>query len=236
MAYCVTCGAYIADGAEKCPACGRKAGSGKSDDGKGSAQSSSGRAGRQAGGSAQQQQQQQRQQRQQQRQQQNNQRGGNSGKYEYWQDAQNTQNRDRSSSNTYSDPWNEQKTWSEPWNNQRPRNEPWREPKNAWKTGNAVNVDTDRLLGLLCYLGPLLFIPYGLKKDSSFIKFHANQGLVLFILSVLCSVVSNIIVFGWLVSAVLWVYCLVSFLKGISNVLHGRMKPLPFLGEINILK
>src|SRR4030043_1974909 len=43
----------------------------------------------------------------------------------------------------------------------------------------------DKLMGVLAYLGILVLIPLLMKKESSFVQFHAKQGLVLFIAEVI---------------------------------------------------
>jgi uncharacterized membrane protein len=108
-------------------------------------------------------------------------------------------------------------------------------------------------MAIVAYL--LFFIPLltGAHKNSPFVKHHTNQGTVLFILCAAWSVVNWIltalftallfraatwglwgaisIILGlfWLIPAVL---CVV----GIINAANGRMKPLPVIGGIKIIK
>jgi hypothetical protein len=46
----------------------------------------------------------------------------------------------------------------------------------------AKDVEDNKLISILCYFGILLLIPLLTKPDSQFVKFHSNQGLVLFLL------------------------------------------------------
>ncbi|PKM74296.1 MAG: hypothetical protein CVU91_00030 [Firmicutes bacterium HGW-Firmicutes-16] len=98
------------------------------------------------------------------------------------------------------------------------------------------DAEDNKLISILCYFGPLFLIPYLTKQDSAFVKFHSNQGLVLFILSLLSGFVSNIPYIGWIIGAVCGVFVFVCFVMGIVNVLNCEMKELPLIGKIEILK
>ncbi|MDR1295573.1 MAG: hypothetical protein LBK59_11610 [Bifidobacteriaceae bacterium] len=114
----------------------------------------------------------------------------------------------------------------------------------------------NKAMGVLAYiiwLIPLLAAP----KQSRFARFHTNQGLVLFLLGVAYGIVSSILVgiisaaavtsgsvitglgaLG-LVSTILglaWFVYPVLAIIGIINAAQGRMKPLPLIGSITILK
>ncbi len=47
----------------------------------------------------------------------------------------------------------------------------------ASKTDEGISNET--IMGILCYLGPLVIIPFLTAKDNAFVKFHMKQGLVL---------------------------------------------------------
>lgn len=107
------------------------------------------------------------------------------------------------------------------------------------KTTAAVVDDDDvkmnKSMAYLCYMGPLFLIPYLLKGDSPFIKFHSNQGLLLLIACILVKVCGNIPVIGWAISIAGGLFSLSAFFQGLSNVSKGIKKPLPIIGEIKIL-
>jgi uncharacterized membrane protein len=105
----------------------------------------------------------------------------------------------------------------------------------------------NKTMAILAYL--LFFIPLltGAHKTSPFAKFHTNQGIVLFLFaaaygiaySVLSMILAFIPVIGWalimilgVVSVVFPVFCIV----GIIHVVNGRMRPLPVIGGIEIIK
>jgi len=108
------------------------------------------------------------------------------------------------------------------------RNQPYGRPEN--------DVEENKLISILCYFGILFLVPYLTKPESHFVKFHSNQGLVLFIFSLIVGVASRIPFLGWIIGAICGVFIFVCFILGIVNVLNGEMKELPVIGQIEILK
>jgi len=100
----------------------------------------------------------------------------------------------------------------------------------------ANDVEDNKLISILCYFGILFLIPYLTRPESPFVKFHSNQGLVLFIFSLIVGVASRIPFFGWIIGAVCGVFIFVCFVLGIVNVVNGHMKELPVIGKIEVLK
>jgi len=110
-------------------------------------------------------------------------------------------------------------------------------------------------MGILAYV--VFFIPLitGDHKKSPFVKFHANQGLVLWIAFIgyiiISTVLSAIIKVpgsgffyyvprtpGWL-SAILWLLSIPFIaldIMGLISAINGQMKPLPVIEKISILK
>ncbi len=117
----------------------------------------------------------------------------------------------------------------------------------------AQDASENKTMGILAYI--LFFIPLltGAHKTSPFVKFHTNQGTVLFIATIILSVVYSLLtsivtsilltsgswglwsaittILGlvWLVPGVL---CII----GIVNAAGGKMKQLPVIGSITIIK
>ncbi len=87
------------------------------------------------------------------------------------------------------------------------------------------------LMAILCYLGILVVIPLLTAKDDPFVKFHIKQGLVLLIASVINIFISMVPFIGWVVGFVIWIIILVLAIMGILNVLGGKQKPLPVIGQ-----
>lgn len=115
------------------------------------------------------------------------------------------------------------------------------------------DAEDNKLMGILAYI--LFFIPLIVgPKDSKFVKYHTNQGFVLFITAIawviIEKILSSILVaifvrvpFVWaLFSILLWVLSLVTYvfaalaIIGIINVVNGQKKPLPVIGGFQILK
>lgn len=112
---------------------------------------------------------------------------------------------------------------------------------------SAADVQNNKAMGILSYLGILVLIPLLAAKDSPFARYHANQGLVLLLCEVGFSVASMIlsVIFAFLGPlALLWtlVSWLVSLaflallILGIVNAAQGLCKELPLIGRIRILK
>ena len=97
----------------------------------------------------------------------------------------------------------------------------------------------EKVFGVLGYIGILFLIPL-LAGKTEFSRFHANQGLVLFIVDAVASVAATALAFipfvGWIASSVLGLAIFILAIMGIVNAAQGEMKPLPVIGGIQILK
>ena len=96
--------------------------------------------------------------------------------------------------------------------------------------GYKADAKKNRGLAALCYLGPFFLLSWLLKPKSAFVRYHVNQGLVLF----LCEVIINIFDF----IPFMWVANILSFagiIIGASNALKGRRRPLPIIGDITLI-
>jgi uncharacterized membrane protein len=98
------------------------------------------------------------------------------------------------------------------------------------------DVEENKVYGVLAYIGILFLVPLLVAPKSPFAKFHANQGCVLFIASVALSIVWIIPILGWIVGFVGGVAVLVFAVMGIINAINGKMKKLPLIGDIEIIK
>ena len=107
--------------------------------------------------------------------------------------------------------------------------------------------DDTKLMSILAYI--FFFVPLltGAYKKSDFIKFHANQGTVLFLASVAYCIVyvilSAILIFipviGWILITLLGIASLifvVLVIMGIMNVVNNKMTQLPVIGKFTIIK
>ncbi|MEX2515164.1 MAG: hypothetical protein WD335_03475 [Candidatus Paceibacterota bacterium] len=96
-------------------------------------------------------------------------------------------------------------------------------------------IDNKTAMGILCYLGILVIIPIVLAKDSKFVMYHANQGLVLLIAAVIVSVVAPIPIIGWAIGFFGWIAVVILAIMGIINVTNEKKKPLPLIGGIKLI-
>lgn len=118
-------------------------------------------------------------------------------------------------------------------------------------TGDAADIEKNRVMGILAYLGILVLVPILAAKESRFAKYHANQGVILFGAEIVIGfvlvfariVVAFIPVFRWalgcifaLVSGVIWLAILAYVIMGIVNAVNGKCKPLPGFPEAKIIK
>lgn len=76
---------------------------------------------------------------------------------------------------------------------------------------------------------PILFwLPLVSAKESKLAMFHANQGLLQFIIGF----VTWIPIFGWIVGIINFIFVIM----GMIDAYNGKMKPLPLIGGVTILK
>ena len=89
----------------------------------------------------------------------------------------------------------------------------------------------DKIMAILAYI--IFFLPIILVKNrSAFLNFHINQGLSLFIVALLGAIVFRVIPFLAVFHPLLSLVIILLVIIGILNVVHGRMKELPFFGHI----
>lgn len=98
------------------------------------------------------------------------------------------------------------------------------------------DTEENRDICILCYLGPLFLIPYFSQKGSPFVSFHCNQGLVLFLFEVIGALASHAPFIGWIIRIFCGIFIFACLIIGIVNVSNGKMKKLPLIGGIEILK
>lgn len=117
------------------------------------------------------------------------------------------------------------------------------------------DIQENKGIAWLAYLGFLFFIPLVARPQSKYCRFHANQGLVLLILDaaamILMAIISAIItpsVYGipiptpatlaitGILYAVIGIGAAVLAIMGIINATGGKMKQLPIIGKISIIK
>lgn len=112
------------------------------------------------------------------------------------------------------------------------------------------DVQQNKTMAILAYF--IFFLPLLAAKESKFARYHANQGLVLLLAFIAVAIVSSIIT-SIIVAAMTFsglgalaivglLFTLVDIaigvlgIIGIVNAAQGKVKPMPVLGSITIIK
>jgi len=113
---------------------------------------------------------------------------------------------------------------------------------------SAEDAEKNKIFGILAYVWILFIVPLLAAKDSPFARYHANQGLVLFVgwlalavaITIVNVILSMILPGGLLfVVTILGLVDLVPFVlmvMGIINAANGKCLPLPIIGGIKLIK
>lgn len=104
------------------------------------------------------------------------------------------------------------------------------------KSSASKDVEKNKVFGILAYIGLLFLVPLLAAPESRFAKFHANQGLILFIFSVAINCVWIVPVLGWIVGFFGWIAVVVLAIMGIINAANGKMEKLPLIGDFELIK
>ena len=123
------------------------------------------------------------------------------------------------------------------------------EEKKVDNTGNSNQNDQSNtiLFSILSYIGILWLIPLLVEKNDKVVRFHVNQGIVLFIFDIIGSIavgiLSAIFVFipvisflGVVIASLFVILCFVLMIIGIVNAANKSEKPLPIIGKFQVLK
>ena len=123
------------------------------------------------------------------------------------------------------------------------------EEKKVDNTGNSNQNDQSNtiLFSILSYIGILWLIPLLVEKNDKVVRFHVNQGIVLFIFDIIGSIavgiLSAIFVFipvisflGVVIASLFGILCFVLMIIGIVNADNKSEKPLPIIGKFQVLK
>lgn len=113
-------------------------------------------------------------------------------------------------------------------------------------------VKKNKLMGVLSYLDILVLIPlFAGDKNSQYVRFHSNQGIILFIMNTILDILDGeqIAAFGtaWhsirmmsktlnTVIDIAQFAVFILMVMGIASACDGKRKPLPLIGKIKILK
>lgn len=106
--------------------------------------------------------------------------------------------------------------------------------------------NTNPIMMALTYILP--FLPFIVSPNSKYGKFHANQGLLCWLVGIVLSIASRIVCslisfiplvnlfLPSVVSSLVGLVILAFFILGIVNALNKQAKELPFIGHFTIIK
>lgn len=104
------------------------------------------------------------------------------------------------------------------------------------------DIDRNRVQALLAYLSWLVLIPLFTARESPFVRFHCNQGLVLALTELVTLAVLGILgglpLIGWIfriAGTVIGIVCTLLALFGIIQAIQGKAKELPLIGHFHLL-
>lgn len=89
-----------------------------------------------------------------------------------------------------------------------------------------ADIAANKILAALGYVG-MIILALVAAPNSRFIRFHANQALLLG----LFAIPSAIPFIGWI-----WgIFCVICLIMGIVNAINGQFKELPLIGRFRII-
>jgi uncharacterized membrane protein len=98
------------------------------------------------------------------------------------------------------------------------------------------DIEENKVLAAISYLGILVLIPLLMKKESKFVKEHAKQGLVLFIAEIVLWIVDLIFAFipvlGLIISILIWIVLVaigIVSIIGLIYALQGKFWKMPLV-------
>ena len=204
MGYCKNCGAYIPDGHTKCLACGLDQ-TEREESTAASAAAKKSTARRQDNDEL------RRQLEEQRKKQQENNRKWAEAEYEQRRRAKEEQAR-----------FNEARAGTNGQTDRTKADDEFRSRKNV----GAAQSEPNKLFAVLSYINILFVLPYLLCREDEFAMFHARQGMILFIVIAVATLLGSLLNLGWIVQ-LLGIYFI---LKGAGNAANGKMEPLPYIG------
>ena len=95
------------------------------------------------------------------------------------------------------------------------------------------DIEKNKVMAVLAYL--IFLIPLLAAKDSPYARYHTNQGLILFIVAVISSVIAVIPILGWIVAPIISIIVTILAIIGIVNAATGKAKELPIIGKFKLI-
>ncbi|MGX7419085.1 hypothetical protein ACWOFR_09755 [Carnobacterium gallinarum] len=100
---------------------------------------------------------------------------------------------------------------------------------------SSEDIEQNKLMGGLAYF--IFFLPLLVCPDSKFARFHANQSLLLLILSVAGTFILGLLpIIGWLLLFPFSIFLFILYILGLINGFSGQAKRMPLFGNVDLLK
>ena len=93
------------------------------------------------------------------------------------------------------------------------------------------DIDDNRVIAAIGYIGILALVPLVLKKDSDYAQFHGKQGLVLVIAWVINFIIGIFPFIGWIIAFFVSIGLVILSVMGILKALQGEYWTMPYLGQ-----
>ncbi len=103
------------------------------------------------------------------------------------------------------------------------------------ETYSKEDIEKNKTMAGLSYF--IFFLPLLVCPDSKYAKFHANQGLILFIAAIAGNAILGFIpVIGWMLIPIYGLGVLALGIMGLINGLGGKATRLPLIGGFDLIK
>lgn len=100
-------------------------------------------------------------------------------------------------------------------------------------------IDTGKGMAIVCYLNLLVIIPLIFEKSNNFVRYHINQGLSLCLFTIVTGVIklmlNDFLLYSYIFAILMALLIIIMMVIGIKNVCSGEEKPLPIIGNFNLL-
>lgn len=100
------------------------------------------------------------------------------------------------------------------------------------------DVESNKIMAVISYLGILIIIPLikGDYRKSKFLKFHLNHAILFCIGWGLVAVLRFIPFIGYILCSLLAILIAILQITGIVYAIKGKMRSLPIISKIKIIK
>ena len=100
-------------------------------------------------------------------------------------------------------------------------------------------IDTGKGMAIVCYFNLLVIIPLLFEKSNNFVRYHINQGLSLCLFTIVTGVIklmlNDFLLYSYIFAILMALLIIIMMVIGIKNVCSGEEKPLPIIGNFNLL-